>query len=117
MADTLSELGFIPRLTLFPLLRVLGEQRRVKQVLLTPITEQLGLIRLQGFLYPVTPHVGVSMLVGLYSIPQGNVSWHRHRPQRTNPATRCLSGLRPQARLCRSHSCESSGQLAGLAWR
>ena len=25
MADTLSELGFIPRLTLFPLLRVLGE--------------------------------------------------------------------------------------------
>ena len=44
VADTPPELGFIPRLTLFPLLRVLGEQRRVKQVLLTPMTEQIGVV-------------------------------------------------------------------------
>ena len=31
VADTPPELGFIPRLTPFPLLRVLGEQRRVNR--------------------------------------------------------------------------------------
>ena len=81
------------------------------------MTEQIGLALLQGFLYPVTPHVGVSMLVGLYSIPQGNASWHRHRRQRTNPATRCQALQRPQAQGYDSPSCEPSGLLAGIAWR
>ena len=44
VADTMPELGFIPRLTIFPLLRVLGETTQGEQVLLTPMTEQIGVV-------------------------------------------------------------------------